>query len=49
MDIHPVIDQIATKLGYQNKQFAVIIDAGSTGSRVLAYEFHKGYLGTWLS
>ncbi|XP_059619058.1 ectonucleoside triphosphate diphosphohydrolase 5 isoform X2 [Phlebotomus argentipes] len=41
---HPIIDGIAVQLGYQEKQFAVILDAGSTGSRVLAYEFHKGYL-----
>ncbi|XP_055710693.1 ectonucleoside triphosphate diphosphohydrolase 5 isoform X2 [Phlebotomus papatasi] len=41
---HPIIDGIAVGLGYQEKQFAVILDAGSTGSRVLAYEFHKGYL-----
>lgn len=40
-DIHPLIDTVATSLGYQNKQYAVVIDAGSTGSRVLAYEFHK--------
>lgn len=40
-DIHPVIDTLATSLGYQNKQYVVVIDAGSTGSRVLAYEFHK--------
>ncbi|GAB0095889.1 ectonucleoside triphosphate diphosphohydrolase 5 [Sergentomyia squamirostris] len=41
---HPIIDGIAVQLGYQEKQFAVILDAGSTGSRVLAYEFHRGYL-----
>lgn len=40
-DVHPIVDRIATTLGYQNKQYAVVIDAGSTGSRVLAYEFHK--------
>lgn len=40
----PIIDGIAVQLGYKEKQFAVIIDAGSTGSRVLAYEFHLGYL-----
>lgn len=40
-DVHPIIDSVATSLGYQNKQYAVVIDAGSTGSRVLAYEFHK--------
>ncbi|XP_055684163.1 ectonucleoside triphosphate diphosphohydrolase 5 isoform X2 [Lutzomyia longipalpis] len=41
---HPIIDGIAVQLGYQEKQYAVILDAGSTGSRVLAYEFHRGYL-----
>lgn len=42
--LHPIIDGIAIQLGYKQPQYAVIIDAGSTGSRVLAYEFHKGYL-----
>lgn len=32
------------QFGYKEKQFAVVLDAGSTGSRVLAYEFHLGYL-----
>lgn len=41
---HPIVDGIAVQLGYKQKQFAAIIDAGSTGSRVLAYEFHRGYL-----
>lgn len=40
----PIIDGIAISLGYEEKQFAVVIDAGSTGSRVLAYEFHLGYM-----
>lgn len=40
----PIIDGIAVQFGYKEKQFAVILDAGSTGSRVLAYEFHLGYL-----
>ncbi|CRL01004.1 CLUMA_CG014384, isoform A [Clunio marinus] len=42
--IHPLVDTIASQLGYSEKQYGAIIDAGSTGSRVLAFEFHKGYL-----
>ncbi|KAG5674465.1 hypothetical protein PVAND_004435 [Polypedilum vanderplanki] len=42
--LHPIVDQIATQLGYSEKQYGAIIDAGSTGSRVLAFEFHKAYL-----
>lgn len=44
--LHPVVDHISGHLGYHNKtkQFAVVIDAGSTGTRVLAFEFHLGYL-----
>lgn len=42
--LHPIVDQIATQLGYSEKQYGAIIDAGSTGSRILAFEFHKAYL-----
>ncbi|XP_055595951.1 ectonucleoside triphosphate diphosphohydrolase 5 isoform X2 [Uranotaenia lowii] len=41
---HPIVDSIAGKLGYHEKTYAVVVDAGSTGSRVLAFEFHRGYL-----
>lgn len=42
--LHPLVDTIATHLGYSEKQYGAIIDAGSTGSRVLAFELHKSYL-----
>lgn len=42
--LHPLVDTIATQLGYSEKQYGAIIDAGSTGSRVLAFAFHKSYL-----
>lgn len=42
--LHPIVDTIFGHLGYSEKRFAVVIDAGSTGSRVLAFEFHKAYL-----
>lgn len=39
-----IVDTIAGHFGYSDKQYAVVIDAGSTGSRVLAFEFHRAYL-----
>jgi ectonucleoside triphosphate diphosphohydrolase 5/6 len=42
--IHPIVDTIATHFGYSEKQYGAIIDAGSTGTRILAFEFHKAYL-----
>lgn len=42
--LHPLVDTIATQLGYSEKQYGAVIDAGSTGSRVLAFAFHKSYL-----
>lgn len=42
--LHPIVDTIASHLGYSEKQYGAVIDAGSTGTRVLAWEFHKSYL-----
>lgn len=41
---HKAADQIAKSFGYHEPVYAVVIDAGSTGSRVLAFSFHKAYL-----
>ncbi|XP_068159286.1 ectonucleoside triphosphate diphosphohydrolase 5 isoform X2 [Drosophila tropicalis] len=40
----PYLARLATKLGYSKVQYAAIIDAGSTGSRVLAYKFNRSFL-----
>ncbi|XP_060532260.1 ectonucleoside triphosphate diphosphohydrolase 5 [Cylas formicarius] len=45
---HKAVDHVAKQFGYYKPVYAVIIDAGSTGSRVLAYTFHESYLGEHL-
>lgn len=40
----PILERIASKFGYDKTQYAVIIDAGSTGSRALAYKFHRSLI-----
>jgi ectonucleoside triphosphate diphosphohydrolase 5/6 len=40
-----VLDKLAFVLGLQKHSYAVIIDAGSTGSRVLAFTFHESVIG----
>lgn len=45
---HTAVDQVAKKFGYHEPVYAVVIDAGSTGSRVLAFSFHKAYLGGYI-
>ena len=32
-----MLDQLAVRLGLQEQVYAVVIDAGSTGTRVLAF------------
>ncbi|KAF2895355.1 hypothetical protein ILUMI_10809 [Ignelater luminosus] len=41
---HRTVDSIAKSFGYDKLVHAVVIDAGSTGSRVLAFTFHEAYL-----
>jgi len=41
---HRTVDSIAKTFGYDKPVHAVVIDAGSTGSRVLAFTFHEAYL-----
>ncbi|KAF5302325.1 hypothetical protein FQA39_LY10364 [Lamprigera yunnana] len=41
---HRTVDSIAKSFGYDRPVHAVVIDAGSTGSRVLAFTFHEAYL-----
>ncbi|XP_069684351.1 ectonucleoside triphosphate diphosphohydrolase 5 isoform X2 [Periplaneta americana] len=38
------LDRVAFMLGLQKHSYAVIIDAGSTGSRVLAFTFHESII-----
>lgn len=45
--VHSTADKLARHLGYNDPVYAAIIDAGSTGSRLLAFSFHKAYLGKY--
>lgn len=42
---HRAVDLVAKHFGYHKPVYAVVIDAGSTGSRVLAFSFHESYFG----
>lgn len=45
---HRTVDFIAKQFGYFKPVYGVVIDAGSTGSRVLAFTFHESYFGKYL-
>ncbi|XP_016954947.1 ectonucleoside triphosphate diphosphohydrolase 5 isoform X1 [Drosophila biarmipes] len=40
----PYLARLASQFGYSKVQYAAIIDAGSTGSRVLAYKFNRSFI-----
>ncbi|TRY69550.1 hypothetical protein TCAL_04147 [Tigriopus californicus] len=40
--VHERLDRALGALGLAEQEYAVVIDAGSTGSRVLAFTFHRG-------
>lgn len=45
MRISDLSSQIADKLDqHSNVRYAVVIDAGSMGSRVIAYKFYKSFV-----
>jgi hypothetical protein len=39
------LDKLSLSLGLQEHVYTVVIDAGSTGSRVLAFTFHRSLSG----
>lgn len=45
MRISDLSNKIADKLNqHSNERFAVVIDAGSMGSRVIAYKFYESFV-----
>lgn len=42
---YKAVDDVMKSFGYVKPVHAVVIDAGSTGSRVLAFTFHEAYFG----
>ncbi len=40
-----LLDKMSLALGLQEDVYTIVIDAGSTGSRVLAFTFHRSLSG----